>query len=79
MEKARIRELDISATLDAVRSSHDSIRAYCRHIKVHPDTFYLALRGKRGQTRKGSQAAKVIRRLEKDGLLVFMTSNVANG
>jgi hypothetical protein len=79
MEKARIREVDVSATLDAVRAKHESIRAYCRHIKIHPDTFYLALRGKRGRTRKGSQSAQVMRRLEKDNLLVFTNSKVANG
>jgi|LGVE01.1.fsa_nt_gb hypothetical protein len=58
-----------AATAEAVRAKYGSVQEFCRQAAVHPDTFYLALRGKRGLTRKKSQAALVLKRLDSEGLL----------
>jgi hypothetical protein len=63
-------QVNPTATAEAVRSRYGSVREFCRQADVHPDTFYLALRGRRGRTRKGSDAALVLMWLESEGLLV---------
>lgn len=70
MKNTHLVQVDSTATAEAVRSRYGSVREFCRQAAVHPDTFYLALRGKRGRTRKGSDAALVLKRLASEGLLV---------
>lgn len=69
MKKTHPDRVDPAATAEAVRCRYGSVREFCRRIGVHPDTFYLALRGKRGRTRRGSDAALVLMWLESEGLL----------
>jgi len=63
-------KVDSPATAAAVRRRYGSVREFCRQVAVHPDTFYLALRGKRGVIRQGSNAAQILKRLEVEGLLI---------
>jgi hypothetical protein len=70
MENMHSNRVDPAATAEAVRSRYGSVREFCRRVDVHPDTFYLALRGKRGRIRKSSDAAQVLMWLESEGLLV---------
>jgi hypothetical protein len=63
-------KVDSPATAAAVRRRYGSVREFCRQVSVHPDTFYLALRGKRGGIRKSSNAAQILKRLEVEGLLI---------
>jgi hypothetical protein len=69
MKNTHPDHVDPAATVEAVRNRYGSVREFCRQVQVHPDTFYLALRGKRGRTRKYSDAALVLKRLESEGLL----------
>jgi hypothetical protein len=70
MKNTHPDRVDPAATAEAVRNRYRSVREFCRRVDVHPDTFYLALRGKRGRIRKSSDAARVLIRLESEGLLV---------
>jgi hypothetical protein len=63
-------QVDSPATAAAVRRRYGSVREFCRQVAVHPDTFYLALRGKRGRIRRDSNAARILKRLEAEGLLI---------
>lgn len=62
--------IDRAATADAVRARYGSVQRFCHKAKIHPDTFYKAVRGERGKDRR-STSASVLRRLRRERLLRF--------
>lgn len=63
-------QIDAQATHDRVRTKYQSIPAFCRSLGVSSRTYYFAVKGDRGQTRRQSDAKGVLERLKAEGLLV---------
>ncbi|MGE4544182.1 MAG: hypothetical protein AB7D06_08735 [Pedobacter sp.] len=71
MENSGTVQVDTVATADAVRARYGSVLEFCRQASIPTDTFYRAVKGTRGHTRKKSAPALVVERLRAEGLLVL--------